>query len=178
MQIKNEFEVPLPPAAAWSLLMDIAQTAACFPGAELTATVAADHYKGRVTVKLGPVTMLFAGDLKIADRNDAQYSATVRANWTETRGRGNALTVTRFVLRECAGGTRVEVDSDVQLAGQVAQYGRGAGMIAAVSAQLIAVFADNLRARIGAAAPAAPAEFSVFRLLWKALVDRLKRLFT
>jgi carbon monoxide dehydrogenase subunit G len=184
MQIQNQFEIPVPPAAAWALLMDVPQTAACFPGAEHTATIDNNHHKGRVTVKLGPVTLLFAGDLTIENRDDARHCATIKANWTETRGRGNALTVTQFALRECAGGTRVDVASDVQLAGQVAQYGRGAGMISAVSALLITTFAENLRARIGASAvPASPArpgpqtEISVIQLLWQALVARIKRLF-
>jgi carbon monoxide dehydrogenase subunit G len=185
MQIQNQFEIPVSPSAAWALLMDVPQTATCFPGAELTATIDADHYKGRVTVKLGPVTMLFAGDLTIENRDDARHSATVKANWTETKGRGNAVTITRFALQKCMGGTRVDVDSDVQLAGQVAQYGRGAGMISAVSAQLITTFSDNLRARIRAAAahdtqpsPAATTELSVFLLLWKTLFARIKRLFS
>jgi carbon monoxide dehydrogenase subunit G len=188
MQIKNEVEVVLPPAAAWTLLMDIPRTAACFPGAELTATLDEDHYKGRVTVKLGPVTMLFAGDLRIENRDNARHSAIVKANWAETKGRGNAVTVTRFALGESAGGTRVDVDSDVQLAGQVAQYGRGAGMISAVSAQLITTFADNLRARIRSAPlhggqdeerpPLTAKDLSVFPLLWKALVNRVRHLFS
>jgi carbon monoxide dehydrogenase subunit G len=168
--------------------MDVSATAVCFPGVELTEIIDADHYKGRVTVKLGPVTLVFAGDLRIESRDDAHHSATVKASWSETRGRGNAATVTRFALHECAGGTRVDVDSDVQLAGQVAQYGRGAGMISAVSAQLITTFADNLRARIREAAPrdsqdaqpmpAANTEFSVFQLLWNVVVNRFKRLFS
>jgi hypothetical protein len=46
MQIQNQFEIPMPPAAAWPLLMDVPLTASCFPGAELTATIDADRYKG------------------------------------------------------------------------------------------------------------------------------------
>ena len=64
MQIKNDFEVPLPPPSAWSLLMNVPLTAACFPGAELVDSIDEDHYKGRVTVKLGPVTMVFADNLR------------------------------------------------------------------------------------------------------------------
>ena len=72
--------------------------------------------------------------------------------------------------------------SDLQLAGQVAQYGRGAGMISAISAQLIATFAENLRARIqavdadGAVPPAtkAASEISGITLLAKAWGNRLK----
>jgi carbon monoxide dehydrogenase subunit G len=190
MQIKNQFEIPMEPAAAWPLLMNIPATVPCFPGAELVEAIDADNYKGRVTVKLGPLTMAFARNLRIENRDDAQHSATVRATWTETKGRGNANSVTRFALRQHGGGTMVEVDSDVQLAGQVAQYGRGAGMISEISAQLVSKFAENLRSHINTMSPpsgepvterpnAVPStEISVLQLLWNALVSRFKRLFS
>ena len=189
MQIRNQFEVPIPPAAAWSLLMNVPSTVTCFPGAELVETIDEDNYKGRVTVKLGPMTMVFLGNLRIENRNEAARSAAVKANWTETKGRGNAITVTRFALREHGSGTAVEVETDVQLAGQVAQYGRGAGMISEVSAQLVSKFAENLRASIQATPPTPGAvradaevrprhtEISGLRLLWNILLDRFKRLF-
>lgn len=183
MQIENHFDIPLPPDAAWPILMAVPQTAACFPGASMIEAVAEDHYKGRVTVKLGPLAMVFAGNLRIEHRDDAAHSATIKANWSETKGRGNANTVTRFALQAQGIGTRVTLHSDLQLAGQVAQYGRGTGMITAISAQLIATFADNLRMRVvlyGApecdtAAPRAAAEISGLTLIGKALGSRLKR---
>ena len=73
MQIKNRFEVPLAPDAAWALLMDVAQTAACFPGAELTESLDADHHRGRVSVRLGPVAMVFAGTIEIAGRDEISF---------------------------------------------------------------------------------------------------------
>ncbi len=136
--------------------MDVPQTAACFPGAGQIETVDACRFKGRVTVKLGPLAMVFAGNLQIEDRDDAALSATVKASWNEMRGRGNALTTTRFALHPAGEGTRVMVHSELQLAGQVAQYGRGAGMISAISAQLIADFARNLQARIDAVQAGVP----------------------
>jgi carbon monoxide dehydrogenase subunit G len=156
MKIDNQFEVSLAPADAWPLLMDVPRTAACFPGASQIESAGADHYKGRVTVKLGPLTMVFAGNLRIEARDEAALSATVKGHWSETRGRGNAITTTRFALHPSGEGTRVSVHSELQLAGQVAQYGRGAGMISAISAQLIADFARNLQARIDAARQGAP----------------------
>ena len=182
MQIENQFEIPLPPALAWKIVMNIPQTAACFPGAGMVEPIDADHYKGRVTVKLGPLTMVFAGNLRIEERDDAAQKAAVRANWNETKGRGSAITVTRFALREQGDGTLVTVHSDLQLAGQVAQYGRGAGLISEISAQLISTFAQNLRARIqelevdGATPEPAPTgEISGLTVLAKALGNRLKR---
>jgi carbon monoxide dehydrogenase subunit G len=183
MQIENQFEIPVPAAAAWTILMNVPDTAACFPGAGMIEQISDEQYQGRVTVKLGPLTMVFSGKLRIEDRNDVALSATVKANWTETRGRGNANTVTRFALQEQGGGTRVAMKSELQLAGQVAQYGRGVGMISGISAQLISTFAENLSARIqaadadGAACPESPAapEISGLTLIAKALGNRLKR---
>ena len=171
----SDLEVPLAQSAAWTLLLDVPQTAACFPGAELTESIDADRHKGRVSVRLGPVAMVFTGTIEIAGRNDAQHSAKVKANWSETKGRGNAVTVTEFSLFEADGATRVEVVTDIQLAGQVAQYGRGAGMIEALSAQLVAQFAGNLRARIEAAPAAMQKEISLAALAGRALVAQFKK---
>jgi uncharacterized protein len=178
MQIENQFDIPLPPASAWPILMDVPQTAACFPGTSLIECVNESHYKGRVTVKLGPLTMLFAGNLHIEARDDSAHSAVIKAAWSETKGRGNANTVTRFALQTQGDGTRVRLQSDLQLAGQVAQYGRGIGMITAISTQLIATFADNLRERIQGAGAGKTAqtvrEISALKLVGKALGSRLK----
>lgn len=186
MQIQNRFEVPMSPPAAWSLLMDISFTAPCFPGAELLEKIDEDTYKGRVTVRLGPLIMVFMGNLHIENRNEATHSADVKATWTETKGRGNAVAVTNFTMQERGSCTEIVVDSDLQLAGQIAQYGRGTGMISELSAQLISKFAENLRAKIQAVPPApgeahaekitppSQPEVSAFELLWKVLVNRLK----
>jgi uncharacterized protein len=182
MQIDNHFELPLAPAAAWPVVMNVPQTAACFPGASHIEPLSAELYKGRVTVKLGPLTMVFAGNLRIEDRDDEAHSATIKANWSEAKGRGNAITVTRFALQEHGGGTRVTLQSDLQLAGQIAQYGRGVGMLSAISAQLIADFAENLRLKIegteaGAAVPgnSAAQPISGLTLVAKALRNPFKR---
>jgi len=184
MQIQNHFDIPIPPAASWPILMNVPDTAACFPGVSHIEQTGDDQYKGRVTVKLGPLAMVFAGNLRIEDRDDAAHGAVIKAAWSETKGRGNANTITRFALSETEqdGGTRVTLTSDLQLAGQVAQYGRGVGMISAISEQLIATFALNLRARIQAveAGGSAPAETQVtpeisgLTLMAKALGSRLK----
>jgi carbon monoxide dehydrogenase subunit G len=184
MNIHNRFEVPMPPAEAWSLLMNLPSTVPCFPGAELTEALDGDNYKGRVKVKLGPVSMIFNGKLVIEERDEIAQSGAVRATWAESKGRGNAVTVTRFTMRADGGGTQVDVDTEVQLAGQVAQYGRGVGVISDISSQLVSKFADNLRTMIearqdpngepGAAANAHQSEVSGLNVLGRALINRLK----
>jgi carbon monoxide dehydrogenase subunit G len=180
MKIQNRFEVPMPPHAAWPLLMDIACTAPCFPGAELLEKIDEDNYKGRVSVKLGPLAMIFVGNLRIEQRDEAAHAGTVKATWNETRGRGNAVATTSFAMHELAGGTEIVVDSDIQLAGQIAQYGRATGMIADISGQLVSKFAENLRAKIASAGgtPAGSNEISALGLLGKAAASRVKRAIT
>ena len=182
MHIRNRFEVPMPPARAWAFLMNLHSTVPCFPGAELVEQVDDENFRGRVTVKLGPVSMVFNGKIRIEGRDEAEHAATVKATWTESRGRGNAVTVTRFALRADGAGTAVDVETDVQLAGQVAQYGRGVGVISEISAQLISKFAENLRNAIEKDEAGADAglehdsrsEISGLGLLGRALLNRAK----
>ena len=174
MRIKNQFDVPIAPPDAWAFLMNIPATVPCFPGAELVEQIDDNNYKGRVTVKLGPLTMIFNGKLRLENADGATQAGAVNASWTEAKGRGNATTVTRFTMGEHEGGTRVELDTDVQLAGQVAQYGRGTGMIAGISAQLVSKFADNLRARLNDAA-IEHSEISGLTLASRALLNKFKR---
>ena len=61
MEFDNSFEVPLPVAEAWVVLMDIERIVPCVPGAELTEVIDADNFKGSVSVRLGPVALTFAG---------------------------------------------------------------------------------------------------------------------
>ena len=68
MEFDNSFEVPLPPAEAWAVLMDVQRIAPCMPGAQLTDVVDDKTYKGKIAVRLGPVSLAFAG--MIAVRGD------------------------------------------------------------------------------------------------------------
>ena len=190
MQIQNKFEVPMPAAQAWSLLMNLPSTVPCFPGAELTDQLDADNYKGRVMVTLGSALMVFNGKLHIEDRDEAGQSGRVAGTWSESKGRGSAVTVTRFSMTPVGERTEVEVKTDVQLTGQVAQHGRGAGVIAAISEELMSQFAGNLRAVIvarGLATASALAEefrpppdesyqpeVSGIKLLGRTLLNRIK----
>lgn len=174
MQIRNCFEVPVPVHEAWEFLLDVPSTIACFPGAELTEVVDAQNYCGRITVKLGPLAMVFAGRVRVETRDASSCSGSLRASWTEVKGRGNANTVTRFAMEGAGAGTRVDLETELELAGQIAQYGRGAGMIARISAELIARFSENLRSKLSAS-PLEHTEIQGLTLASRALLGRSKR---
>jgi uncharacterized protein len=148
MLIKSDFEVGEPPDKVWRFFDDIPQVAACLPGAELTDDLGDDKYKGKVSIRMGPVRMQFAGTAEIKERDEAAKRIVVDAAGADEKGRGQAaMSVTANVVATPRG-SRVEVAQDLQLSGAAAQYGRG--MISDVTSVLMRDFATNMQNRIDA----------------------------
>jgi carbon monoxide dehydrogenase subunit G len=155
MEFDNSFEVPLPPAQAWPLLMDIRGIAPCMPGAQLTDVVDDKTDKGNISVRLGPVALTFAGVVAFEEIDNTNHTARVRAQGTDAKGRGSAQAKATFRLEPSAAGSKVLVHTDLTLSGAVAQYGRGVGMIQATASAIMNQFASALKAQIGQRPPAA-----------------------
>jgi uncharacterized protein len=157
MEFDNSFDVPLSPAQAWAVLMDIRRIAPCMPGAALTEVVDAQNFRGKIAVRLGPVALAFAGRVQFEDIDDTNHSARVKAQGSDDKGRGSANATATFRIEPADIGSRVFIHTDLMLSGAVAQYGRGVGMIQATAAQIIGQFAANLRAQLERQpAPATP----------------------
>jgi carbon monoxide dehydrogenase subunit G len=195
MEFDNSFEVPLPPDKAWATLMDIKSIAPCMPGAELTEIVDDTTFKGKVAVRLGPVSLTFQGAASFEDVDDTAHKATVKAQGADAKGRGGANANVAFHLEPSDAGSTVKIHTDLQLSGSVAQYGRGAGMIQDLAGQIIGQFATNLSQKIEAEMPAdaeaaandaptaapvaAPAQVGgmAFRVMWNQIVRSFRSLF-
>ncbi|NBO34031.1 MAG: hypothetical protein EBV02_06665 [Actinobacteria bacterium] len=158
MELHHEFTVPVPAADAWRILTNLEQLAPCLPGAQLTE-VEGEIYRGQVKVKVGPIVAQFKGQASFVTRDDTGYTASLKAEGRDTGGKGNAAaTITAKLEPTSATSAKCTVDTDLNITGKVAQFGRGA--LADVSDKLLLQFVDNLNALIasGAAAPsAAPA---------------------
>jgi hypothetical protein len=155
VRLENSFEVPAGRQAAWELLMDVERVVPCMPGAQLVDTLGESAWKANMNVKLGPIALTFATDITRESADEAASSVTLNARARETRGRGGAQAAIQSSLTEVPGGTRVDIVTDLTLSGAVAQYGRG--IVQDVSGQLVAKFADCLKAQLAAAAPEAAA---------------------
>jgi uncharacterized protein len=151
VNLESSFRVDLPLQSAWTTLLDIPSIVPCMPGAELLAVEDERNYRGRIKVKLGPVAVAFQGRARLIEVDEANHKVRVNASGTENKGRGAAQADIVFTLVPDGQATRVDIVSEVSLAGAVAQYGRAQGVIAGVSRMMIESFANNLKARIGAA---------------------------
>jgi len=157
MKLENRFTVPTDADTAWATLLDVPRIAPCMPGATLTEAKG-DEFTGKVKVKLGPIMLTYGGTAKIIERDDAAKVAVIEGAGKETRGTGTAKAlITCRVLSKSATETEVEVDTDLQITGKPAQFGRG--VLADVSGKLVDQFAANLAEEIqsGGQEPEAPA---------------------
>lgn len=158
MQFQQAFEVEASPDAVFPELLDVPLVASCMPGAALDsgpAGVTEGRFDGRLHVTLGPILLRYGGGVSLEEVDRAARSFRMVATGSEASGGGNAgATVTRTVTA-AGSGARVELGTDLQLAGRPAQFGRG--IIVDMSAQLTRQSAEQLARRIGAGPSAASA---------------------
>jgi carbon monoxide dehydrogenase subunit G len=178
MQLENSFDVAAAPDVAWRLLNDVPTVLPCMPGAELVDVVSEDAWRAKLHVKLGPISLQFLADV---ERIDAQPDSVVLAvKAREAKGRGSADARIASSIAPAADGSRVDLLTELELRGAVAQYGRG--VIAEVASTLTQRFADCLRDTLVDDEPPVsepPSELDglavVFRAAWRALLKRLRR---
>lgn len=142
MNLDNSFVVPADIDTAWATLLDVEAIAPCMPGATLTS-FEGDDFTADVKVKLGPVTMIYAGQGTFVSKDEAEHKAVIEGVGKESRGTGTAKAlVTTQLMAETPERTRVDVHTELTITGKAAQFGRG--VIADVSKRLIDQFAGNL----------------------------------
>ena len=147
MELEHSFTVPVPPERAWDVLLDVQRVAPCMPGASLDS-VEGDDIKGRIKVKVGPISMTYAGTARFGERDTEAGVIVLEASGKETRGAGTASATVRSQLQGENGHTKVVVHTSLNVTGRPAQFGRG--VMAEVGGKLIGIFADNLAAMLAA----------------------------
>ena len=197
MQLENSFQVGAPPDKVFDYLLDVNKVVGCVPGAELTEVVDQSTFKGKVKVKVGPITVAYSGTARISERDDAQRSATLSADGRETTGSGSARATATMKVQPSGDGSLVEILTEYHVAGRVAQFGRG--VMEDVSKRLIKDMANCIQTNLEAADPApagnttggsgasersAPAAqpatakpVNAFELFWHLVKVRVARLF-
>ncbi len=142
MKLENEFTVDVPVEDVWDVLLDLERVTPCLPGAALTEE-SGDEYKGEMKVRLGPVSQEYEGTVKIEEADESEHRAVLKADGKDARGQGTAsATITSTLQDEGNGSTKVHVETDMQLTGRVAQFGRG--MHKEVASKIMGRFADCL----------------------------------
>jgi carbon monoxide dehydrogenase subunit G len=156
MQLENSFVIQAPPDRVFAYLLDPHNVVGCVPGAELTEEVDAVTFKGKVKIKVGPITVAYSGTARMVDRDDAARTAVLEGEGRETTGPGSGRgKATMSVLAE-GDDSRVTVLTEFTLTGRVAQFGRG--VIEDVSKRMVRTVADCIQASLQSPGPPEPSE--------------------
>jgi len=153
VELTHDFQVSVPIEQAWAVLTDLERIAPCMPGAQLLE-IEGDEYRGVVKVKVGPITAQYRGTAKFVDLDASSHKAVLRAEGRDTRGQGAASATVTATLEESESGTAVHIQTDLDISGKVAQFGRG--VLGEVSEKILDQFVSQLEANVlsgGAPAP-------------------------
>ena len=147
MKLEHSFQVEAPLDRVWEALIDVERVAPCLPGAEITEAGEDGTYRGTFSVRLGPTTAAYRGELSMEEVDADAHRAVMRASGQDKRGQGSAKATIVSQLREEGGATTVEVETDFTITGRLARFGRG-GMIQDVSNRLLRDFSECLQKTI------------------------------
>jgi hypothetical protein len=151
MKVELAKSYPMPAAAdvTWTLLQDLEAVAGCMPGAKITERLDAGRYKGTVTVKVGPATMSFRGEVEMKDVDAAARTLRLLGKGTDsTGGSGASMDLVARIETAAEDSSMLVGTSIVSMSGKAAAF--GGRMMTSVADQVLKQFADNFAARVGA----------------------------
>ncbi len=151
MIITTRFEVDAPLEVVWRYMLDVQKMAPCVPGAQLTEVIDDRTYAGKIGITVGPISLGYSGRVRVEEIDEQAHSVRLRAEGSETRGRGGASATVKAEMHTQEGKTAVTMESDVAVTGLVAQFGRTA-IFQDISQRLAQRFADCLEREIKATA--------------------------
>lgn len=146
-EIAKTFVVQAPAARVWEFLVDPQRVAQCLPGAAVTQKLDEKTWAGTMSVKVGPVSSSYKGQVVFESLDAGARRAEIVARGTDTKGKGGAdLRLTSTLSEQGPSATQVTTVSRVNVTGILAQMGRG--MIQDVSDQMFQVFSQRMRAEL------------------------------
>ncbi len=196
VQLDKTFPLPSSPAIAWEFLQDVEAVAACMPGAKLTERVDENRHKGTVTVRVGPATMSFRGEVEVQDVDPTTQTLRLIGKGTDSTGNsGVSMNLLARIEAVDGGLSQLVGSSEVSVSGKAAAF--GGRMMNSVADKILLQFADNFAAEVAAlqeqrsdpaaagddapsaASPASRAgELNALALGWAIFMDWLRGLFT
>jgi len=144
MEVKAEKSLKLnqEPAVIWKCMIDPSFMVKSVPGAELTEQIDERNFKGKISVKIGPVTTKFNGEAEFTKLEEADYELTMEGKGLDTSGKGGANMTMNIKLSTLEdGGTEMLSSMSLSITGRLAQF--GGRMIVAVNNKMFDQWATS-----------------------------------
>lgn len=187
MKIEKSFELKHPREQVWSKLNDVHFVAECLPGASIVSDLGENRHKGRMSVKVGPMAAVFNGEIAIESR-EQDWTGVVSGKGADSGSSSRASGSMTYVLADgmSPSATRVDIVADINLAGPLAQFGKGA-IVQDIANRITAAFVTNFESRLAelnpaggtniASPPRQEESLDAGGLVWAVLRERLRSFF-
>ncbi len=150
VELEKTFPMPATTAAAWEFLQDIAGVAGCMPGAKITERIDPTHYKGTISVRVGPAGMSFKGEIEVQGLFADTRTLHLVGKGSDTSGTsGASMDWWRVSIPAPRRGLATWwARARVTMSGKAAAF--GGRMMGSVADQILKQFAGNFAARVQA----------------------------
>jgi len=150
LKLSGNYTVPIGRELAYHLMQDPAVLARAMPGCNHLALVAPDEYEMRMKMVISSIQGLFAGKVRIADRNPpASFRLIVEGSGKVGFMKGDGLLTFATLYTS----TDIHYEGEVQVGGMIA--GVGQRLLDTTSRYLIKKFFEKLTAEATAQMPQA-----------------------
>ena len=139
VKLDHSFENGKPLDHNWKAILDLDRIIPCVQGGRVVERTSPTSAKAEIKVKMGAMSMTFAGTVDVAEADEGSHTAVLRVKSREVGGQGHANATVTFQLED-GGGT---IHTNAQITGKAASMGEG--VVVSVLDGLITDFTQRLR---------------------------------
>ena len=138
VELDHSFSTGKPTDYNWDAILDLDRLIPCVQGGKVVERTSPTAAKAEIKVKMGAMSMTFAGTVEVVEQDDAAHRALLKVKSREVGGQGHANADVAIDLND-GGGT---IHTAAQITGKAASMGEGV-MVSVLDA-LIADFTQKL----------------------------------
>ena len=140
VELDHQFTTGKDTAYNWEAIRDLDRLIPCVQGGKVIERTSPTEAKAEIKVKMGAMSMTFAGTVEVAEQDEAAHTALLKIKSREVGGQGHANADVTFGLSDGGG----SVHTAAKITGKAASMGEG--VVSTVLDALIKYFTTNLAA--------------------------------
>ena len=144
MQVKSKKELLLEKDInyIWEIITNPKLMVKSIPGAEITEQIDNENFKGKISIKIGPVTAKFNGIASFTKVNKSNYELSLLGKGSDKSGKGSAnMTMDIKLITPDQKKTKMESNITISINGKLAHF--GSRMIIAVNNKMFDEWSNN-----------------------------------
>jgi carbon monoxide dehydrogenase subunit G len=119
VELDHSFSTSKPLDESWTAILDLERVVPAVEGGRVTERTGPDSANAEIKVKMGAMSMTFAGTVTVTEKDEAAHRAVMQVKSKEVGGNGYANADVTFTLAD-GGGT---IHTAAQITGKAASMG-------------------------------------------------------